>query len=448
MITRTLPRDEDEGASPRCDHFYMVLDAAKAGHGARFRLDAVREIRVGRGGSSGRCEVEAEGSVLSLCCPDSWMSSQHAVFTRPGAHWIVIDSGSRNGVSVNGKRQERAIVLDGDVVELGGTFFVIRENELAGNDQVWIEHDRVRSFSDTLDPSLAADFDELQRVAASVSPVLISGATGTGKERAARYVHEQSGRGGRFIAVNCGALPAGLVESELFGHRRGAFTGAVEQQQGLVLASDGGTLFLDEIADLPLSAQAALLRVLEEHEVRAVGSDTCQSVDLRVVAATHRDLSVRVESGDFREDLHARLSGFEFGLPNLSERAVDLGIMLGELLPKGATLSSGAARAMMRYSWPRNVRELARVAERAYALSEGETIKLAHLPEALKPKLGSAETVARDTSEDTARKAELVALLERHRGNISRIAAEMGKARTQIQRWLKRYELDASRYRK
>jgi transcriptional regulator with GAF, ATPase, and Fis domain len=158
------------------------------------------------------------------------------------------------------------------------------------------------------------------------------------------------------VPVNCGALPAGLVESELFGHRRGAFSGAVADQPGLVLASAGGTLFLDEIGDLPPAAQAALLRVLEEHEVRAVGATTATKVDLRVIAATHRDLEAMTTAGGFREDLLARLAGFTLDLPPLAARRV--GLRIAAHVPDGTVLAAATARALFAYGWPRNIREL------------------------------------------------------------------------------------------
>ena len=200
-----------------------------------------------------------------------------------------------------------------------------------------------------------------------------------------RAVHLASRRRGALVPVNCGALPAGLVESELFGHKKGAFSGALADAPGLVAASSGGTLFLDEIGDLPLPAQAALLRVLEEHEVRAVGA----------------------------------------------------------MVPPGTVLAAAAARALFAYAWPRNVRELARTLERALALAGGGELGVAHLPDEIAKAPWSAPT----DDDGDQRRVELIALLEKHRGNISKVAAEMGRVRQQIQRWLKRYGLDPERYR-
>ncbi|MBA3393766.1 MAG: sigma 54-interacting transcriptional regulator, partial [Deltaproteobacteria bacterium] len=269
-------------------------------------------------------------------------------FERERAHWLAVDAGSRNGILVNGAKQERAIVLAHDIVEAGRSFFLLRTGEPAAEPALDLAP-RTPGTLATLDPRLANAFDELRRIATSQLPVLIGGPTGAGKERVARTLHEASRRPGAFVAVNCGALPTGLVESELFGHRKGAFSGAIADQLGLVAASSHGTLFLDEIGDLPAPAQAALLRVLEEHEVRAVGATTTTAVDLRVVAATHRDLDELVEDGAFREDLIARLAGFEIELPPLAARRVDLGVMLAELVPPTTQLAATAARALFAY---------------------------------------------------------------------------------------------------
>jgi transcriptional regulator of acetoin/glycerol metabolism len=171
-------------------------------------------------------------------------------------------------------------------------------------------------------------------------------------------------------------------------------------------------------------------------------------VDLRVVAATHRDLDELVADGDFREDLHARLVGFELELPALADRRVDLGVMLGEIMPAGGRLAGPAARALLRHSWPRNVRELVRVVERAHALAEGGEIQLAHLPDEVAQAATASAPAAAAGTEDDRRRAELAALLEKHAGNVSHVAAELGRVRSQVQRWLKRYNLDPERYRR
>jgi transcriptional regulator with PAS, ATPase and Fis domain len=285
--------------------------------------------------------------------------------------------------------------------------------------------------------------------------VLIEGETGTGKEVIARAVHEQSERKGDFVAINCGALPRDLVEGELFGFRRGAFSGAPEDRPGLLRSADRGTLFLDEIGDLPAPSQAALLRVLQEREVRPVGATRPIPIDLRVVAATHRPLERMVEAGTFRADLFARLAGYRVELPPLAMRREDLGVITGtilrELAPERAAnleLAPRAARALLYYPWPGNVRELEKCLESALVLvGEGTRIELEHLPLAVQAAI--TETGAgRRTAEANAEREKLVAMMREHKGNVAAVARTMGKARMQIQRWLKRYDIDAESFRK
>jgi DNA-binding NtrC family response regulator len=302
----------------------------------------------------------------------------------------------------------------------------------------------------TMLPSLRAALADLDRVARGTTPVVLTGPTGTGKERMALRVHAASGRSGQLVSLNCGAVPAGLIESELFGAKKGAFSGAGEDRAGLVETAHGGTLFLDEIGDLPLDAQAALLRTLELGEVRRVGDTRAKRLDVRVVAATHRDLEAMVKEGTFREDLLGRLAGHVLALPPLSARVVDLGLLVAGLLRELApdrqlTMSTVAARALLAHTWPRNVRELKRCLERACSLATAR-IEPDHLP-AWEESPALSDDAPLDAA-DAARKDELARLLVEHGGNISAVARAMGKVRPQVQRWLARYGLDASRYKK
>jgi DNA-binding NtrC family response regulator len=438
--THTLPIDESvHGQMQRVDHLYVVLAGGKPSGGARVALTSIDKIEIGRGAAR---TIKRDGSSLRIEVPDPYMSSSHLRFERDRAHWLAVDAGSRNGILVNGAKQERAIVADHDVIEAGRSFFMLRVSEAAGEPVLELPAKPKAGGLVTLDPALARGFEELGRIAASEVPVLVGGPTGCGKERVAFGIHTMSGRKGAFVPVNCGALPSGLIESELFGHKKGAFSGAIADAPGLVAASTGGTLFLDEIGDLPAPAQAALLRVLEEHEVRAVGATSTTPVDLRVVAATHRDLDAMIEDGNFREDLLARLAGFELELPALADRRVDLGAMLAEVAPD-ATFAAAALRALLAYAWPRNVRELVRAVERAAALAAGGEISASHLPD----EIAGAKFTAPAVAPADARRDELVALLEKHHGNVSKVAADLGRVRQQVQRWLKRYGLDPERYR-
>ena len=232
-------------------------------------------------------------------------------------------------------------------------------------------------------------FEKVQKVARSDSSVLIYGESGTGKELVARAIHFQSERKDRsFVKVNCGALAEGVLESELFGHERGSFTGATKRRRGRFELADKGTIFLDEIGDVPLATQVKLLRVLQERELERVGGEETISVDVRVVTATNKNLMAMVESEDFREDLYYRLNIIPVELPPLRDRLDDIPMLVEHFLRKKSSqlnkelprVSESATQELMNYSWPGNVRELENVIERAVVLCEREEIGLNDLP--------------------------------------------------------------------
>ena len=461
----------DAGASARGAHLFLVLESLKPlAPPVRISLSGVAQVVFGRGSSRaiGRQQI-GNPIQLSVRMADPWLSSMHARLTYVLRRWILEDAGSKNGCTVQGVRQTQAQLEDGDIIELGYTFFIFREDlphdasdpmvfEVPAPDRLTAKTGPASGAGGklaTLLPSLERGFSRLASVAKSTVSVLIEGETGTGKEVIARALHEQSERKGDFVAINCGALPRDLVEGELFGFRRGAFSGATEDRPGLLRSADRGTLFLDEIGDLPAPSQAALLRVLQEREVRPVGATRAVPVDLRVVAATHRPLERMVEAGTFRADLFARLAGYRVELPPLAMRREDLGVITGtilrELAPDRAAnleLAPRAARALLYYPWPGNVRELEKCLESALVLlGEGTRIELEHLPLAVQGAL--TETGAgRRTAEGNAEREKLVALMREHKGNVAAVARAMGKARMQIQRWLKRYDIDAESFRK
>jgi two-component system NtrC family response regulator len=277
----------------------------------------------------------------------------------------------------------------------------------------------------------------IARVAPTNSTALILGETGTGKELVARAVHDQSLRADKpFVAINCGALPENLIESELFGHRKGAFTGADDHRVGLFEVAHGGTLFLDEIGELPKAMQAKLLRVLESGEIRRVGDNESFRVDVRVVCATHRNLEEMVAKEEFREDLMFRINTFEIHIPPLRNRAADIPQLAVHLFRRFRPGLRGEApelftpqalEALQASPWPGNVRELANVIEHATILTDHPPISLDHLPDRLTNR--SSSWPRRPLGPMTLRELEQLAIeeaLERHEGNKSAAAEELG----------------------
>jgi transcriptional regulator of acetoin/glycerol metabolism len=414
--------------------------------GERFVLDGVMRATVGRGSPR---RAERTDVTFAIRISDAKMSSAHALLKCEDRGWVLTDAGSRNGTMVNGRRVETTSLRDGDRIQLGHSFFVYRELMPAKPpwDPSW------PAALHTLEPALAAAFRRLARIAGTPLPVMLLGETGTGKELTARAIHELSRRSGPFVAVNCGAIPANLVESELFGHEKGAFSGAHQDRTGLVRAAHRGTLLLDEIGELPFPAQAALLRVLQEREVVPVGATTPIRVDLRVICATHQPIGERIERGEFRADLYARLAGFVFELPPLRERIEDLGMIVAQLLsrqqvtPSSVRLRPEVGEAMLRYSWPHNVRELEQALLAAVALCEDQVVRLAHLPEALQAGAGEREAPAADLSdEERELRARVIEKLREEGGNVTGAARQLGKARQQVQRWMKRLHIAPEDY--
>jgi len=308
-------------------------------------------------------------------------------------------------------------------------------------------------------------FRLMESAAASPIAVLIQGETGTGKELVARGIHHASARGeAPFLAVNCAAVTETLLESELFGHRRGAFTGATADHRGLFEAATGGTILLDEVGEMPLSMQAKLLRVLQQGEIIPVGDTRARKVDVRVISATNRDLSAEVAKQTFRQDLFYRLAVFPIELPPLRVRRADVPLLVDRLLRAASTrhqrdlsgIDPSAVEAMQHYAWPGNVRELENVLERAVALSRpGEVISLVHLPAAVRgdavlpaapsaaplaPLNGSLATPLREAR--AAFEADYIRqMLKANSRNVSRTARALGLSRVMLQKKMKEYGL-------
>jgi DNA-binding NtrC family response regulator len=441
----------DAGARRRQPVLTMVLNADRlAEPPSRHLLDDVDQVLFGRGAWSAAREQRR----LTLRLPDPLMSSDHGCLRRDDAGWLLEDPSSKNGAFVAGQATRLARVGAGDAFELGHSLFLLETAALPPHLERDSRPAAVKPDSlATLHPGLAHDVEVLTRVAPSQVPVLLLGESGTGKEIFARAVHELSRRSGPYVAVNCGGLAPSLVEAELFGHKRGAFSGAVSDRPGYLRSAEGGTLFLDEIADLAPAAQAALLRALQEREVVPVGQSSAIPVDLRLCAATCRDLPAMVKAGAFREDLYARLMGLTVTLPPLRERRCDLGLLIAALLrrlPGGdrARLAPPAAYAMLCHSWPLNVRELERTLATALAISRGEPIGVEHLPDAWTARPTGVAEPPGPTASDERLLDELVTLLTHHRGNVAAVARDLGKQREQIHRWARRFGIDLESFRR
>jgi len=419
--------------------------------GLRIALADLQEVRVGRG--SQRKFVRHERSA-TLSIPDNGISRNHLSVRRQPGGWEAVDLGSKNGIRVNGRAVRTAILADGDLIEAGGVLLMFREDDGSPNG------DTDRDLADETDTPIAfrtvsSEFEhrvhQMARIARGNVAVLIRGETGTGKELIARAVHDLSGRPGPFIPINCGALPRNLIESELFGHKRGAFSGAHEDREGIVRRAHGGTLFLDEIAELPEESQVALLRVLQEGEIRLVGASDAVKVDVRIVAATHQDIPARIADGRFRQDLYARLSGFEMALPALRNRREDLGTLMAAILPRVTaqperiTLHRSAARALFRYAWPLNIRELEQALRSADLLVDTGEIRLEHLPEVIRSYVPPSVSDMR--LEERALRERMIELLRDHEGNVAAVARAMGKAPFQVRRWCKSMQLELAQFR-
>jgi transcriptional regulator of acetoin/glycerol metabolism len=420
--------------------------------GERVVLAQLDELTVGRG--SHPCRIDCHGRTAAVFVDDTNVSRQHLAIRRTRAGWRLDDLDSKNGTVINGKMVDGVLLSSGSVIEAGTTMFMFLQDDEprhhAPSCSLEAPGDCLGAF-ETLNLDLEQRIRQLAKVAPLGVPLLVRGESGTGKELISRSVHELSGRRGAFVAVNCGALPRELIESELFGHRRGAFSGAVEEREGLVRRADRGTLFLDEIAELPLDSQASLLRVLQQGEVRAVGASELVHVDVRVIAATHQDLQQRIADGRFRHDLYARIAGYEVRLPPLRQRREDLGMLISRILPRccsdpeRVTLHKAAARALLQYQWPRNIRELEHVLQVAVGLSDDAQIRLKHLPLAIRAQ--PTPDHASLNVNDRALREALVNLLQQARGNIAAVARKMNRAPIQIRRWCTRLNIDVAEFR-
>ncbi|HEY1908059.1 MAG TPA: sigma 54-interacting transcriptional regulator [Myxococcaceae bacterium] len=418
----------------------------------RFRLQGLNGELEGKSFDSSSDRVQIGSHPLNeVEVRDRTVSRFHCeVFIdREGRAWVK-DLGSRNGTRVNGVRVREAELQEGMVLRVGQ--LELSFTPLAERNELPVA--ALTSFGTLVGSSLPlrTAFAILQKAAASDVTVLLTGESGTGKSEAAELIHDQSGRAGKpFRVVDCAAVPANLLESELFGHERGAFTGATQRRVGVFEEAEGGTVFLDEVGELPAELQPKLLRVLEAREVRRVGSNRHLPVNVRLVAATNRDLRAEVNTGRFRPDLFFRLAVLIVRLPALRERPDDVPLIARRLLER-LTLDEATYRALtdpaflarLRLSpWPGNVRELRNHLERCAVLQE----TLQPSPEEPSPQSLDALDMSIPFSEARRRllatfeKNYVRELLERHGGNVSQAAATAGVDRAHLHRIMRRHQM-------
>jgi sigma-54 dependent transcriptional regulator, acetoin dehydrogenase operon transcriptional activator AcoR len=404
-------------------------------------------VHTPRSPSEGRTAPLFEGDTFSLgrnvIAPDILLddpcaSRLHARIAWDGQQsaFRLEDAGSANGTFVNGQKVAGTSLSDQDILRIGDSLLVHDERRVM---------DRLR--------------ERATSIATSDLPVLIVGETGTGKEVMARFIHETSGRRGQFVAINCGALPRELAAAELFGHTRGAFSGAAQARPGLFASAAGGTLFLDEIGDLPLDLQPALLRALQEKTVRPVGSDRETALDVRILAATNVDLESAIGASRFRSDLYARLAQVVLALPALRERRFEIPALarsFARMERRELSWTADALEVLLLGEYRYNVRELRALVCEFLALSPGtEVMDLQYVagarpdwaaPVAARggppPRPGGSGAIPSGERERLAR------LLSEHDGNVSAVAKELGKPRAQIYRWLNRFGLSPRPHRR
>ena len=390
-----------------------------------------------------------------LVLTDERVGRRHTQITPDHGRFIIKDLGSTNGTLYEGSLVTEATVPPGATLRMGHTFVRIQPEP----QRLEVTPSRARRFGELVGESLAMRevFAVLELAAKSDVTVLLEGETGTGKELAARALHDEgSRRKGPFVAVDCGALPESLIESELFGHVRGAFTGASSQRAGAFARADGGTIFLDELGCISPAVQSRLLRVIEERKVRPVGSDSERSLDVRVVAASRHDLTAQVTDGSFRPDLYYRLSVVRVTLPPLRARREDIPAVVAEVLRRrgfeaGAVEGSGA-ELLMGHSWPGNVRELRNAIDRALALSpDARGFGELRLALTMNPHAARAEddlavrtdlpwAEARQRVVEAFERRYLRALIERCEGNLSAASRESGLDRKHLRALVKKHQ--------
>lgn len=400
---------------------------------------------------------------------DPAVSRQHLEVRLQKGQYIIVDLDSTNGTFVGSLRVKEAVIRHRGEIQIGDTSLLFEPMDT----EVLLEPSGAERCDDMVGRSTAMReiYTVIERVAPTELTILVTGETGTGKELVARAVHARSRRrAGPFVTLDCSALPPTLIESALFGHEKGAFTGADEAYAGVFERAHGGTLFLDELGELPLELQPKLLRALERGEIQRLRGDRAIRVDVRVVGATNRDLHQMVEGGRFRGDLYFRLAVIQIALPSLRDRREDLALIVDEFFrrygpdleetgAKGRRLGSGALAQLQKYAFPGNIRELMNILRRAAVFAQSDEITISDLPpevaerkDKASPRSQSQAVLLPDASMpfkdakakvlDAFERQYLQDLLTRHRQNISRAAREAGIDRRHLYRLLDKYEID------
>jgi transcriptional regulator with PAS, ATPase and Fis domain len=463
--TRTKTDDRVGGdlvVARRTDLFVIVNGDRPLDGGARYSLREIDSVSFGRGDAAARRQRAGAENRLVVAMPNDHVSKAHAVLRRLADGWALADDESKNGTFLNGQKVTRPMpVRPGDIIQLGSVFCGIRESVVADDIEIPEEiaigaAGASAAFSEvpTLVPFLAARLSRAWLAASSRDPIVIVGETGTGKEILARAIHRTSGRKGRFVPVNCAELAPSIVESQLFGYLKGAYSGAGGGDPGYVVSADGGTLLLDEVLELPLPIQAKLLRVIQEGEVTPLGRSRSQGVEVRFLAATQKRLSAVVEAGQFRPDLEARLEHHVAELPALRERREDLGVLISVILARlGAqesqclTFLPATVLRMLTYDWPLNIRQLDKALARAMQFARAGVLDERALfqdPDVSPDRKLPAPALS---DVDHREREQLAGLLDKHGGNVTAVARELNKHKALIYQALDRLDLNQKQFR-
>ena len=361
---------------------------------------------------------------------DLYVSEHHCRLEKRGGLYFLMDQGSRNGTYLNNILIKETSLHDKCHIQIGKTLLQFE----AQTDAAPKNHEFEGMISRNL--LMQKTFQLIQKIAPSKETVMIYGETGTGKELIARAIHRRSDRARKpFIVVSCGAIPAELLESELFGHLKGSFTGAYENRIGSFQAADGGTLFLDEIGELPLALQPKLLRALEQQEIKPVGAENVRKIDTRIVSATHRDLPTLVQEGAFRADLFYRLHLIPLYLPSLRDRKEDIPLLLKHF-SKNINTTSHALKLLVQYGWPGNVRELKNVIDRMTVLLEAPIITEKDVQAALKTTPQSFSTTVHQMEKDL-----ICEFLDKNQWNRTATALALSMPKTTLLDKIRRYKI-------